>query len=312
MQALLNKARHHPAAALKRLTAIRWAGRFFARPTGEDEMWAATAKRIRSTRKKRTLKARPLTPAILRDIIDSIRLVKPTHAAILALSWITAGRIADICGLRKRNVMFQFGTDQQEWLVMDLRKSKANPTAAPREDHCSALPLQRIPQWLQHQLREWRSPPKTIRRSIYDMLRKVPPQPTPFISTADKCRPNYSLHSIKMGAAHELLQATATGTLSPRLVSLALKHKQHSTVLAPTTVGYASNPLLVAMTTGITKTTILLATLLFPNKPHRRGTHYPDDSFLPAPRKSLATPRSPPTSVPPSRRRKRSSNLNRE
>jgi integrase len=280
---LLRKARKTPAAALKRLSAVRWAGRMFGRPPGEEELWRLVAARIRSqTASKPTHKARPLPPTLLRRLIDEVRHAAPQAAATLALAWITSGRIDDICRLGPRNM-----SKVDDWLVFDFRITKANKIAAPREDHCSAVQTHLIPQWLLHEATYWKQPDAKLKRRLYNLLRKLPPAASPFTSAAATCRRNYSLHSIKMGATHALLQAAAQGDPS-NLISLALKHKQATSTLAPTTVGYASSPLLVAQATGITKTTALLAEALFPPQRHPRGLFLADGSFLPTQRPPLS------------------------
>jgi hypothetical protein len=179
---LLRKARKTPAAALKRLSAVRWAGRMFGRPPGEEELWRLVATRIRSqTASNPTHKARPLPPTLLRRLIDEVRHAAPQAAATLALAWITSGRIDDLCRLGPRNM-----SKVDDWLVFDFRITKADKIAAPREDHCSAVQTHLVPQWLLHEATSWKQPDAKLKQptqkaparsvALHERGRDMPPE----------------------------------------------------------------------------------------------------------------------------------------
>jgi hypothetical protein len=286
---ILRHAKTRPDAALKAVTAMRWATRFTGAPPGLEELWRMLSSRIRLIKAARiVLKARPIPPLQLKQLVDTTRKIDRPLAAMLALAFITAGRIDDIARLERKAI-----TITHDWIVIDFRTTKANCAARPREDHCTAVDRRLIPTWLRHALREWQKPTPALKRRAYTLLRKTTPTDhVPPHSSHVKFRSNYSLHSIKMSATQQLLEEVSRGALSAPLVSLALKHKRASPVLVETTVGYAANPLLIAKATGIVETTRLLAKALFPEPPrHPRGLWLPDGSFIPIQRPALSHPR---------------------
>lgn len=273
---IVREAARRPHAASKRLSQLKWAAEYNGLNT---RILADVSRAIRKLMAAAgTTKAQPMPERTMSKLLSKLLMQERLLAALAWLAWVTSSRLDDITKLVQEAFHRRRG-----FLTIDFRFTKANPTAAPREDHATAIDLKWVPRFVLDAIKEW--PPRqrdrdNAKNRLYRALRKFEVERPRVARPGVKWRPSYSLHSIKLGAGQVMLQAAASGQLPTALISLMMKHKRSQPILEATTVGYLADTLRTAQATGITKATELLAsrlaatipTLLHAAPPSKRST----------------------------------------
>lgn len=255
---ILVKAATTPHAASKALTQLRWAAEF----NGINvKILSDVGKAIRKkAAAKGKTKAHPISERALIKLFPSLYAKEPIMASLAWLAWVTCSRIDDLVKLVPKAFTFE-----NEFLVINFRFTKANPTAEPREDHAMAVPANLVPQFVKESFPKWpvtQRDQTNLKARFYRQLRHTEVTSKREAQPGVKWRTTYTLHSFKLGAGQVLLEAAANGDIPTEVISLVMKHKRAKPILEATTVGYLANTLHTAIATGATKASTLLASRL--------------------------------------------------